>query len=48
MIITREVVERDGKRFNGMRTFNLGFLTQYGDTEAASTLMKELNNLNKK
>jgi predicted ABC-type ATPase len=34
---TREVVERDGKRFNGMRTFNLGFLTQYGDTEAIDT-----------
>lgn len=34
---TSEQVEAEGKRFRGMRTFNLGFLTQYGDTEAIDT-----------
>jgi len=34
---TSEEVETWGKRFKGMRTFNLGFLTQYGDTEAIDT-----------
>jgi hypothetical protein len=35
--ITREVVERDGKRFRGMRTFNLGILNSDGITETADT-----------
>jgi hypothetical protein len=34
---TAEQVEAEGKRFRGMRTFNLGFLTSYGDTEAIDT-----------
>ena len=35
--ITREVVEGDGKRFRGMRTFNLGILNSDGITETADT-----------
>jgi hypothetical protein len=35
--ITREVVERDGKRERGMRTFNLGILNSDGITETADT-----------
>jgi hypothetical protein len=35
--ITSEVVERDGKRFRGMRTFNLGILNPYGVTETEDT-----------
>jgi predicted kinase len=35
--ITREVVERDGKRFRGRRTFNLGILNSDGITETADT-----------
>jgi hypothetical protein len=35
--ITSEVVDKEGKRFRGMRTFNLSILNPYGVTETADT-----------